>query len=125
MQIGTEPGFKFGYSSLVTLARISHKARQRICSAGLLAGCNVGLPTHAGHRLLRHCVCKRYIRTRLCSGGEDAASTADQEVGATERRSEGEFPHRDDERAGLRRECFKEAEPGQIISKSETPRRSR
>jgi len=67
-------------------ARISHKARERIRSAGLLAGCSVGLPTHAGHRSLRHGVCKRYGGTRFCSGGEDAASTADQEVGATERR---------------------------------------
>jgi hypothetical protein len=40
--------------------RISHKARQRICSAGPLAGCSVGLPTQAGQRLLRHCVCERY-----------------------------------------------------------------
>ena len=56
---------------------------QGLRSAGLPAGCSVGLPTHAGRRLLRPSVCKRHGGTGFCSGGEDAAGTADQEVGAT------------------------------------------
>jgi len=65
------------------LVCISHEVRQHICSAGLLAGCRVGLPVHAGPRSLRHDVHKQYRWTSFCSGGKDAASTADQEVGAT------------------------------------------
>ena len=49
-----------GSKARVGLARISHKACQRICSAGLPAGCSVGLPTHAGYRLLGHGVCNWY-----------------------------------------------------------------
>jgi len=54
-------------------ARISHKPRQRIYTAG--------------HRLLRR-VCPHSKNERcLGSGGEDASSTADQEVGVTKHRS--------------------------------------
>ena len=46
----------------------------------------MGLPTHAGHSLLRHSVCAAQ-RNEAPSGGEDAASTAGQETGATARPS--------------------------------------
>jgi len=59
------------------------------CSADLLAGSCVGLPTHAGQRLLRHCLRKRYGRSRHSSGGKDAASTADREVYLTQAKRPG------------------------------------
>jgi len=52
--------FKLSAAPNRGLARISRKARQRIRSAGLLAICSVGLPTHAGQRLHRRGVCEGY-----------------------------------------------------------------
>ncbi len=79
-QKGGPIGSPFFY---LLLARICQKAGERTCSAGRAAGCSVGLPTQARRRLLRHGVYMRQRSTGLYAGGRDAASTPDQEVGAT------------------------------------------